>query len=116
MSDQGCQADFDRYAIFNLPEGIFQVAADKKYYWYIDPATEKDENEQRLYGSGELVSKDDDKTTLRTDGGNVTVPSNKAFERNPGRFDGAEDCATLSYLSEATVMYNLKLHLLNTYF
>ena len=109
MSDQGCQADFDRYAIFNLPEGIFQVAADKKYYWYIDPETEKDEKEQRLYSSGELVSKDDEKTILKTDAGKVTVPSNKAFERNPGRFDGAEDCATLSYLSEATVMYNLKL-------
>jgi len=28
---------------------------------------------------------------------------------NPPRFDGADDCATLSNLNEPAVMYNLKL-------
>lgn len=109
MSDQGCQADFDKYIIFNLPAGIFQVAADKKYYWYIDPKCEKDESTQQLYATGELVSKTEDSVTINGEGGKITVPIEKAFERNPGRFDGENDCANLSHLSEATVMYNPKL-------
>jgi myosin protein heavy chain len=62
-----------------------------------------------LYGTGELVKRGDSQAVVKTDAGEVTVRNEKVFERNPARFDGAEDCATLSYLSEATVMHNLRL-------
>jgi len=32
------------------------------------------------------------------------------FPMNPQKFDGVEDCAKLSYLSDPSVLYNLKLH------
>jgi len=42
------------------------------------------------------------------DGTETTISKDKAEYINPPKFDGAEDCAELSHLSEAAVLYNLR--------
>lgn len=42
------------------------------------------------------------------DSSEKTIEKDKAEYINPPKFDGAEDCAELSHLSEASVLYNLR--------
>jgi len=83
---------------FLFGKGTF---AENKFVWY---ATDKDS-----YTSGEITGESGPNYNVRlTNGTEVTVEKSKADFINPPKFDGVEDCAELSYLSEAAVLHNLK--------
>jgi hypothetical protein len=80
---------------------IFIGFDDKKFVWI---AVAKDE-----YTPAEILSESGGKLTVRTQKGDeLTVEREKAEFVNPPKFDGVEDCAELSYLSEAAVLHNLR--------
>ncbi len=63
----------------------------------------------RRYSTAEIVSEAGGKWKVRTPSGEeLTVNVDKDFFVNPPKFDGAEDCAELGYLSEASVLQNLR--------
>jgi len=83
---------------FLIGKGTF---SDNKYCWV---AVAKDK-----YTTGEIIKDDGKKLTIRTqDNDEVQVDKDKAAYMNPPKFDGAEDCATLSQLNEAAVLHNLR--------
>lgn len=86
----------------SLHKNSFQKGFDdKKFVWV---AVAKDE-----YTPAEIISESGGKLTVRTQKGDeITVEKEKAEFVNPPKFDGVEDCAELSYLSEAAVLHNLR--------
>jgi len=75
--------------------------AEQKYIWV---TIGKDE-----YTHAEVISSSTTKVVARTEKGEeYTVDKEKADWVNPPKFDGCEDCAELSYLSEAAVLHNLR--------
>ena len=61
------------------------------------------------YTSGEVLKQDAKKITARTpEGDELSIDVEKAEWMNPPKFDGVEDCAELSHLSEAAVLHNLR--------
>jgi len=83
---------------FLFGKGTF---SENKFLWV---ATDKDN-----YTSGEITGESGGKYNVRlSDGTETTVAKDKADFINPPKFDGAEDCAELSNLSEAAVLYNLR--------
>lgn len=52
--------------------------------------------------------KDDCIVQLQESGKKITVPKDVIQKMNPPRFEKVEDMANLTYLNEASVLYNLK--------
>lgn len=61
------------------------------------------------YTTGEIQSESGGKWKVLTQKGDeLVVKVDKDMYINPPKFDGAEDCAELGYLSEAAVLHNLR--------
>jgi len=95
---------YNKYLKFHQGEGFLfgkGTFAENKFVWV---STEKDN-----YTSGEIIGESGGKYTVRLpDASERQVDKDKADFMNPPKFDGAEDCAELSNLSEASVLYNLR--------
>lgn len=106
MSAQdGNQEEFNRYLVYRRPEGLFTVPQGKNFVWFNPNPKDPDS-----YDTGEVKSESGDELTVVTgDGHQYTVKKKFAYERNPAKFDGVEDCAELGYLNEACVLHNLRI-------
>ena len=106
MSEKdGTQEEFNRYLVYRRPEGLFTVPQGKNYVWFNPNPKDTDS-----YDTGEVKSDNGEEVTVVTaDGHQYTVKKKFAYERNPAKFDGVEDCAELGYLNEACVLHNLRI-------
>eukprot|EP01107_Rhizomastix_libera_P005952 TRINITY_DN20054_c0_g1_i1.p1 TRINITY_DN20054_c0_g1~~TRINITY_DN20054_c0_g1_i1.p1 ORF type:complete len:2118 (-),score=766.83 TRINITY_DN20054_c0_g1_i1:95-6448(-) len=103
-SYEGTPADFERYLMFTLPAGVFQVAADKKFVWY-----NPDPKNPNTFETGEIKKEEGEMNIIAGPNGDEKVNKKFCFERNPAKFDGVEDCGSLAYLNEPSVLHNLRL-------
>jgi len=75
--------------------------SDNKFVWI---QTSKDK-----YTTGEVIGEQGGKIIARSqEGEEYAIEKATADYLNPPKFDGAEDCAELSNLSEAAVLHNLR--------
>jgi myosin protein heavy chain len=95
---------YDKYLKYHQGEAFLfgkGTFSENKWLWV---PVEKDK-----YTSGEIINESGGKLTVRcSDGTDVTIEKDKASFMNPPKFDGSEDCAELGYLSEASVLHNLR--------
>ncbi|KAL7718232.1 Myosin-2 heavy chain [Entamoeba marina] len=116
---EGSQADYDKFMIFKKSDSFKGVPAGKTWVWYMNPnprpkteigenGMEKEQDYDEFY-TAEVTTETTNEYILDTDKGEIKVPKKNCFMRNPMRFDGVDDMSQLTHLSEATVLYNLKL-------
>ncbi|KNC48060.1 uncharacterized protein AMSG_04291 [Thecamonas trahens ATCC 50062] len=60
------------------------------------------------FSLGEVVEDSGDTVKLRVRGEEVTLPASELSAVNPPRFDKVDDMSSLTHLSDATVLHNLK--------
>ncbi|KAM8916579.1 myosin heavy chain, fast skeletal muscle isoform 1-T1 [Spinachia spinachia] len=73
----------------------------KTSYFVTEPA--------EMYLKGKLTKKEGGKATVETlCGKTITVKDTEIFPMNPPKYDKIEDMAMMTYLSEPSVLYNLK--------
>ncbi|XP_041362744.1 myosin heavy chain, striated muscle-like isoform X1 [Gigantopelta aegis] len=66
-------------------------------------------NEKEGFIQGEIISTKGDEVTVKTiKGETVTVKKDHVDQMNPPKFEKIEDMANLTYLNEASILYNLK--------
>jgi len=100
-------SDYQEYLVYRRPPGFaFNYPADKKFVWV------KPDPKKKKYAVAEVLD-DSDPTVMVTrlvdNAEEKIVDKEEAQGLNPAKFDGVDDCATLGYLSEASVLYNLKI-------
>jgi myosin heavy subunit len=94
---------YTKYLVYKQEELLVgkSTFAENKFAWVM---IAKDK-----YASGEIVGENGNKLTLRIPNGDeFQIEKDKVEYMNPPKFDGANDCAELSYLSEAAVLDNLR--------
>jgi len=100
-------SDYQEYLVYRRPPGFqFNFPADKKFVWV------KPDPKKKKYAIAEVLDDSDPTVTVTRLVDNAEekiVDKEDAQGLNPAKFDGVDDCATLGYLSEPAVLYNLKL-------
>lgn len=94
---------YNKYLVYKQDEMLVgkSTFAENKYAWVM---VAKDK-----YTSAEIVGENGNKFTLRASNGDeFQIEKDKIEYMNPPKFDGVNDCAELSYLSEAAVLDNLR--------
>jgi len=94
--------DYDKYCKYPKDSG-FSVSTygDKKMAWAPD--------KEAGFIPAEVLSTSGGVCVVRTEKGDeVKIKEDVICLMNPPKFDGVEDCAELSHLSEATVLHNLR--------
>jgi len=116
---------YNKYCVWKAKPGhVFQFTADKKWYWlkkYRDVVDEeakalgRDEKKKEVYYVVGELKGIDAKTKMATfvEKGSVDemqYPERhiEAYRVNDGSFDGKDDCAQLTHLSDASVLHNLR--------
>lgn len=64
-------------------------------------------NEEHGFVQGSIVSDKGEELTVSINGQSTKVNKDEAQKMNPPKFDKVEDMAELSFLNEASVLYNL---------
>ena len=107
MSTPDIKEIVNRYLKYTKGEAfLFGKGAysDKKYIWV--------QKSKDTYVPGEVLSDKGDKLVARDNEANEVTIDCKDRDMiawiNPPKFDGVDDCAELSYLSEAAVLHNLR--------
>jgi myosin protein heavy chain len=99
--------DYQEFLVYKRPPGFeFNFPADKKFVWV------KADPQHKAYSVAEVLDDSDDSVVVvrMTDTAEERiVDKEEAHGLNPSKFDGVDDCAQLGYLSEAAVLYNLKI-------
>lgn len=72
----------------------------KKNVWVPDP--------EEGYAAGEIVSTKDDSVTLTVNGAQKVLKKDLCQEMNPPKFEKTEDMSNLTFLNDASVLYNLR--------
>ncbi|KAH3732163.1 major plasmodial myosin heavy chain [Pelomyxa schiedti] len=108
---EGCQADFNKYCVYQRTDQSLNVPMSKACVWYQVNTTNKETKEVfSEFATGEVISETPDDALIRTgEGQEIRVKKTMIFPRNPARFDGVDDCAELGQLNEPCVLYNLRL-------
>lgn len=100
-------SDYQEYLVYRRPPGFqFNFPADKKFVWV------KPDPKLKKYAVAEVLDDSDSSVVvvrLVDNAEEKIVDKEEAHGLNPAKFDGVDDCAQLGYLSEASVLYNLKL-------
>ena len=95
---------YNRYLVYPTGEAFAfgkSSFSDNKFVWI---QTSKDK-----YTTGEVTGEQGGKVIARSqEGEEYAIDKNNVDYLNPPKFDGAEDCAELSHLSEAAVLHNLR--------
>jgi myosin protein heavy chain len=98
-------SNFERYLRYRRPEGhVFIQQKDKTFVWVPDG--------KGAFYTAQVLGEEGDNTKvlIQETGQEASYRRERdVHAMNPPRFDGADDCATLSNLNEPAVMYNLKL-------
>eukprot|EP01124_Arcella_intermedia_P005227 TRINITY_DN13079_c0_g1_i1.p1 TRINITY_DN13079_c0_g1~~TRINITY_DN13079_c0_g1_i1.p1 ORF type:complete len:2192 (+),score=673.69 TRINITY_DN13079_c0_g1_i1:67-6642(+) len=105
----GGASDFDTYLRYRRPPGFkFEFPADKKFVW-----VKVGEGHNRNFAPAEVLetNENDKKVLLRMKDTTEEkwVDESEVEGVNPAKFDGVDDCASLGYLSQASVLHNLRL-------
>jgi len=99
------RTDYETFLVYRPPRDVKFKQADKKYLWIKD-------KKSGSYLQAEVIDESDDTiivARIQETGVEEMVEKEEAHFLNPAKFDGVNDCAQLSHLSEASVLYNLKL-------
>ena len=103
-ASQGAREIYNKYLKYHQGEAFLFKKGEESKKQYLWVAVAKDE-----YTTAEVITENSAKFIVRTPKGDeVEIEKDKADFVNPPKFDGVEDCAELSYLSEAAVLHNLR--------
>ncbi|ELP86197.1 myosin heavy chain, partial [Entamoeba invadens IP1] len=100
---EGSNDDYLKYMIYKLPDDY----RDQKLK--LVPNGMEIETEYQEFLAAQIKSEQGDNYILETDAGEIKIAKKECYSRNPSKFDGVDDMSQLTQLSEATVLYNLRL-------
>uniref|UniRef100_A0A915LYF1 Myosin N-terminal SH3-like domain-containing protein n=1 Tax=Meloidogyne javanica TaxID=6303 RepID=A0A915LYF1_MELJA len=69
---------------------------------------DKDPDQEEGYVAAEITSTKGDQVTVKIASGEKTVKKELIQEMNPPKFEKTEDMSNLTFLNDASVLYNLR--------